>query len=38
VSCLKKSIKIHIKTAPACFGVTVTPSSGSATVTLVSTN
>ena len=34
VSCLKNSIKIYIKiyieTAPTCFGVTVTPSSGSA--------
>jgi len=30
VSCLKKNdIKIYIKTAPTCFGVTVTPSSGS---------
>jgi len=29
VSCLKNSIKIYIKTAPKCFGVTVTPSSGS---------
>jgi len=26
---LKNSIKIYIKTAPTCFGVTVTPSSGS---------
>ena len=25
---LKNSIKIYIKTAPTCFGVTVTPSSG----------
>jgi len=33
VSCLKKNnIKIYIKTAPACFGVTVTPSSGSALI------
>jgi len=30
VSCLKNNIKIYIKTAPTCFGVTVTPSSGSA--------
>jgi len=33
---LKNSIKIHvkiyIKTAPRCFGVTVTPSSGSALI------
>jgi len=27
---LKNNIKIYIKTAPICFGVTVTPSSGSA--------
>jgi len=26
---LKNNIKIYIKTAPTCFGVTVTPSSGS---------
>ena len=36
VTCLKNSIKvyikIYIKTAPTCFGVTVTPSSGSARV------
>ena len=32
VSCLKNSIKIYIKTAPTCFGVTVTPSSGSAVI------
>jgi hypothetical protein len=25
VSCLKNGIKIYIKTAPTCFGVTVTP-------------
>ena len=34
VSCLKNSVKIYIKidikTAPTCFGVTVTPSSGRA--------
>jgi len=35
VSCFKKNsikicIKIYTKTAPTCFGVTVTPSSGSA--------
>jgi hypothetical protein len=34
VNCLKNNfniyIKINIKTAPTCFGVTVTPSSGSA--------
>jgi len=31
VSCLKKDgIKIYIKRAATCFGVTVTPSSGSA--------
>jgi hypothetical protein len=29
VNCLKNNIKIHIKTAPTCFGA-VTPSSGSA--------
>ena len=29
VSCLKNNTKIYIKTAPTCFGVTVTPSSGS---------
>jgi hypothetical protein len=27
---LKNKIQIYIKIAPACFGVTVTPSSGSA--------
>jgi len=36
VSCLKNNIKsyikIYIKTAPTCFGVTVTPSSGSALI------
>ena len=36
VSCFKNSIKlyieIYIKTAPTCFGVTVTPSSGSALI------
>jgi len=37
VSCLKKNnikiyIKIYTKTAPTCFGVTVTPSSGSALI------
>ena len=33
VSYLKKNnIKIYIKTAPTCFGVTVTPSSGSALI------
>jgi len=33
VSCLKKnSSKIYIKTAPTCFGVTVTPLSGSALI------
>ena len=35
VSCLKNIkiyIKIYIKTAPTCFGVTVTPSSGSALI------
>jgi len=29
VSCLKNNIKIYIKTAPTCFDVTVTTSSGS---------
>jgi len=29
---LKIYIKIYIKTAPTCFGVTVTPSSGSALI------
>ena len=29
VSCRKNNIKIYIKTSPTCFGVTVTPSSGS---------
>jgi len=33
VSC-PKNIKIYIKTAPTCFGVTVTPSSGSALIVL----
>jgi len=32
VSCLKNNIKIYIKTASTCFGVTVTPSSGSALI------
>ena len=32
VSCLKNNIKIYIKTAPICFGVTVTPSSGRALI------
>jgi len=32
VSCLKNNIKIYIQTAPTCFGVTVTPSSGSALI------
>ena len=32
VSCLKNNIKIYIKTAPTYFGVTVTPSSGSALI------
>jgi len=35
MSCLKNSniyIKFYIKTAPTCFGVTVTPSSGSALI------
>ena len=32
VSCLKINTKIYIKTAPTCFGVTVTPSSGRAFV------
>ena len=36
VSCLKNNIKIYIniyiKTTPTCFGVTVTPSSGSALI------
>jgi len=31
-SCLKNNIKIYIKTAPTCFGVKVTPSSGSALI------
>ena len=34
VSCLKNNIKIYIKTSPTCFGVTVTPSSGSASILL----
>ena len=29
---LKNSIKIYIKTAPTCFGVTVTPSSENALI------
>jgi len=29
---LENNIKIYIKTAPTCFGVTVTPSSGSALI------
>ena len=29
---LKSNIKTYIKTAPTCFGVTVTPSSGSALI------
>jgi len=29
---IKIYIKIYIKTAPTCFGVTVTPSSGSALI------
>jgi hypothetical protein len=29
---LKNNIKIYIKTVPTCFGVTVTPSSGSALI------
>jgi len=29
---LKNNIKIYIKTAPTCFGVTVTPSSWSALI------
>jgi len=32
VSCLKNNIKIYIKTAPTCFSVTVTPTSGSALI------
>jgi hypothetical protein len=32
VSSLKNNIKICIKTAPTYFGVTVTPSSGSALI------
>jgi len=32
VSCLKKNIEIYIKTAPTYFGVTVTPSSGTALI------
>jgi len=32
VSFRKNNIKICIKTAPTCFGVTVTPSSGSALI------
>jgi len=34
VSCLKNNIKIHIKTAPTCFGA-VTPSSGGALLCLL---
>jgi len=32
VSCLKNNIKIYTKTAPTCFGVTVTPSTGIALI------
>ena len=32
VSCQKNNIKIYIKTALTCFGVTVTPSSRSALI------
>jgi len=32
VSCLKNNIKVYNKTAPTCFGVTVTPSSGSSLI------
>jgi len=32
VICFKNNIKIYIKTAPTCFGVTVTPSSGNALI------
>ena len=36
MNCLKNNIKIYIKifikAAPTCFGVTVTPSSGSALI------
>ena len=32
--CIKNNIKIYIKIAPTCFGVTVTPSSGSALTVL----
>jgi len=32
VSCLKNSTTIYVKTAPTCFGVTVTPSSGGALI------
>jgi len=31
-SCFKNNIKIYIKTAPTCFGVSVTPSSGNALI------
>jgi hypothetical protein len=31
-SCLKNNIKIHIKTAPTCFGVTVAPTAGSSLI------
>ena len=34
VSCLKNNIKIYVKTASTCFGVTATPSSGSALIVL----
>jgi len=30
VNCLENNIKIYIKKTPTCFGVTVTPSTGSA--------
>jgi len=32
VSCLKNNSKIYIKTAPTCFGVTVTPLPGGALI------
>ena len=32
VSCFTNNIKIYIKTTPTCFGVTVTPSSGIASI------
>jgi len=31
---VKNNIKMYIKTTPTCFGVTVTPSSGSALIVL----